>query len=114
MKLKKRWITFGVILAVIAFAVIVTSLPKQSPEESTAKCIGENSALYVQLGCHACAIQEELFGENTKYLNIIDCLYNREICIEKNILHTPTWIINGEKIEGVQSINTLKELTGCE
>ena len=88
-------------------------LSKKHPEtpENIVKCIGENSELYGQLGCSACKKQEELFGENSKYLTIIDCWNEREKCLE--IEYTPTWIIKGEKYVGVQSIEKLKELTGC-
>ena len=45
-------------------------------------------------------------------LNVIDCFYEQEKCT--NIQYTPTWIINGQKYEGFQSIEKLKELTGCQ
>ncbi len=83
-----------------------------SSSEEIAMCIGENSELYVQLGCNACETQKEMFGDNYKYLNVIDCWSEKEKCSE--IQYTPTWIINGEKYTGVQSIEKLKELTGCE
>ena len=76
-------------------------------------CIGQNSELYIQLGCHACETQEELFGENYQYLNSIDCFFEREQCIDAGITATPTWIIDGKKYIGVQNIEKLKELTGC-
>ena len=87
---------------------------KPSPETSKeiTECIGKNSKIYVQLGCHACESQEELFGDNYQYLNIIDCFYEREKC--EGIESTPTWIIKGEKHTGVQPISTLQELTGCQ
>lgn len=58
-----------------------------------AKCIGEKSTLYVQLGCHFCAQQEELFGESYQYLNVIDCYYEPQKCY--SIKGTPTWVIKG-------------------
>ena len=108
---KSSWITLAVILAVIALAYFLIN--KQTPEtpEDVAKCIGKNSIIYVQLGCRACKIQEDIFGENYKHLNVIDCFYERERCTE--IQFTPTWIIKDKKYEGVKTIETLKELTGC-
>jgi len=108
---KERVITFVIILCVIIFAVII--LKKDSPEtdEEISKCIGENSILYTRLGCHFCEVQEDIFGENYKYLNVIDCFFEGEKCGE--ISSTPTWIIKGEKYEGVQPFEKLKELTGC-
>lgn len=108
---KDIWIILIIILFIAILAIIV--LKKNSPETDakTAKCIGSKSILYVQLGCSHCKTQEEMFGENYQYLNVTDCFYQEEKC--GNITGTPTWIINGEAYLGVQSIDKLKELTGC-
>ena len=108
---KSLWITISIIIIVVIFAIIMKSNLGNGASQETVQCIGQNSALYIQLGCHACEIQEDLFGENYQYLNVIDCWFEREKCSE--IQYTPTWIINGKKYEGVQSIEKLKELTGC-
>jgi glutaredoxin len=78
--------------------------------ETEAKWIGNHSVLYVQTGCSHCKDQEALFGENIKYLTIID-ESNPQAFIEAGIEATPTWVINGQKYIGVQSIEKLKELT---
>ena len=108
---KDSWITIGIVIAVIVLAYFLIN--KRTPEtsEEVAKCIGEKSILYVQEGCSHCKTQEEMFGENLKYIKEIDCFYERDKCGE--ITGTPTWIIDGKKYEGVQSIEKLKELTGC-
>ena len=108
--MKKSWITVLIILGVIILSTIILSRGN-GVSQQTATCIGQNSELYVQLGCNACKTQEEMFGENKKYLNIIDCWFERNKCGE--ITHTPTWIIQGKRYEGVQSIEKLKELTRC-
>jgi hypothetical protein len=84
--------------------------------EAVAKWIGEHSVLYVQTGCVHCQEQEALFGVNVRYLNMIDCITdkNKKICINEGIEGTPTWIINNVKYEGVQPIEKLKELTGYQ
>ena len=107
-------ITIIIIIAVLVLAYAVIAFPNKNPEtdEEIVKCISENSVLYIQLGCSACKSQEELFGENYKNLNVVDCFYEREECVG-NIEYTPTWVINGEKIVGVQSIEKLREATGC-
>ena len=110
--MKKRiLITIIIVLAVIGFSVILLVKNNNYVSATTARCIGENSELYIQLGCHACGIQLEKFGEKEKYLNVIDCFYEREKC--EGIMYTPTWVINGEKYIGVHSIEELKELCGC-
>jgi len=108
---KSLWITIGIIIAVIIFAIIMRSTIQNGVSQDVTECIGKNAVLYVQLGCHACETQKELFGENLDKLNIIDCFYEGEKCSE--IQYTPTWIINGKKYVGVQKIEELKELTGC-
>ncbi len=120
--MKKIWNTLVTILVVlivaaIAFFVIYGKMGgnvvEPTPAE-VAKYIGEHAVLYVQTGCIHCKEQEDLFGENVRYLNIIDCFEegNMQICINEEIERTPTWVINGEKYEGVQTIEKLKELTG--
>jgi len=104
-------ITCIIVILIIIVAILIILNQGNSTEENVAKCIGKNSILYVQLGCHACGRQEEMFGENVKYLNIIDCFFQREKC--EDIVATPTWKINEELIRGVQSIEELKQLTGC-
>jgi len=104
-------ITFLVIFGVVILAAFLINKPANETSDEIAKCIGENSVLYTQLGCSACKAQEDLFGESYEYLNKIDCFYEREKCSE--ITATPTWIINNEKYVGVQSIEKLQELTGC-
>lgn len=101
-----------VIIGVVIFSVFIkNAFANGNTPQSTAECIGENSVLYVQLGCHACETQENIFGESLEYITLIDCWYERDKC--EGITATPTWIINGEKYVGVQSIEKLKELTGC-
>ena len=108
---KRAWITILVILIVVIISYAVLNRAYPDISEETAKCIGQNSTLYVQLGCHACETQEEMFGGKFQYLNTIDCWFYREKC--SGITAIPTWIIKEQKYLGVQSIEKLKELTGC-
>ena len=84
-----------------------------SIDKKTASCIAENSVVYISTGCSACAKQKNLFGDYYNDLNKIDCAITPEKCREAEITAVPTWIINNEKILGVQSIEELKQLTGC-
>ncbi len=45
--------------------------------------------------------------EALSLINIIDCFYEPEKC--EGITNTPTWVFQGEKYVGVQSIEELKE-----
>ena len=106
---KESLITLIIVVIVLLLATIVLTRGNPDISEELAKCIGENSELYVRTGCHACEIQEEMFGEDVKYINIIDCFTGQ--CPE--IRATPTWVIKGQRYIGVQSIETLKTLTDC-
>ena len=98
---------------VIFFKNFQGSTVQDTPSEEVAKWIGEHAVLYVQTGCIHCKEQEDLFGINVKYLNIID-EKNMQEFIDAGIEATPTWIINGQKYVGVLSIDELKELTGYQ
>ena len=108
---KRSIVTLFIVLAVIILAALVLTRSHPDISEETAKCIGENSLLYTQTGCHACKYQEDLFGENYQHLNVINCWVDQEKCL--GIKGTPTWIINGEEYLGARTIEQLKELTGC-
>lgn len=113
---KKRivvWINILVAVIIVSIVLFVVTKPNEPAQTDIdiVKCIADNSVLYSQLGCSACETQEELFGENYKYLNVIDCFYELDKCQE--ITATPTWKIKGEFYKGVKSIEQLQELTGC-
>jgi len=106
----------NVIIAIVVIILIVALFlflgrDKSLVTEQDAKCIGENSVLYFLPTCTACQRQEAMFGDNLKYLTLVDCSATPGQC--PNISHVPTWEINNQFYEGVQSIAKLKELTGC-
>lgn len=107
----KKLVTLIIIFGIILLSFFVLNKSSPNVEKQTAECIGNNSVLYVQLGCHACETQEKMFGNNYQYINVVDCFFEQEKCME--ITATPTWIIGGEKYRGIQSLDKLKELTGC-
>ena len=115
---KEKLVTIGVVVFIllIAGAIIYSKNTgftiKDIPSEEVARYIGEHSVLYVQPGCIHCKEQEDLFGVNIKYLNIVDCLKDTQVCINLGIEATPTWIINEQKYVGKKTIEELKELTG--
>jgi len=112
---KNSSINIAIVLAIIIFAIIVLMTKSSSQtDKEIVKCIGENSVLYNQIGCHYCEKQKEMFGENSKYLNIFLCNSDDwKTCLETGITGTPSWKINNQIYKGVQSIQKLKELTGC-
>lgn len=112
---KNNFITILIIILVIILAIILLSLKGNGNHngnfQDIATCIGDNSELYIQLGCHACEKQLDLFGDYSSNLTIIDCFYERERC--DAITATPTWKINNEYYKGVRTIEELQNLTNC-
>lgn len=105
-----------VIVAVLLYATIGKT-PNVTVSADAAKYIGNHSIVYVQAGCIHCKEQEDLFGDNWKYITSLDCVSsqaNTQICINANITGTPTWVINGNQYIGVQSIQELENLTGYQ
>lgn len=109
----KIYLSLVIIIVVIIIGIFAIKNNDEAPEIKLAKCIGENSIIYVQTGCSACKYQESLFGDNYKYIKSIDCKIEIQKCIDAQITGTPTWIIKEQKYTGVQTIEKLKELTGC-
>lgn len=104
-----------IILAVLVLVVYFRFFNngEEGLSKETVQCIASDSTIYISTGCHACAAQEALIGENFKYLNIVDCVIEGEKCSQNNITSVPTWFIKGERLEGVQQIENLLKLTGC-
>jgi protein-disulfide isomerase len=109
----KVYLILVAIILIIIIGIFAIKKNSGSPEIKLAECIGKNSIIYIQNGCSACKTQEDLFGDNYKYLNKIDCKVEIQKCIDADITKTPTWVINNEKYSGVQTIEKLKELTNC-
>lgn len=76
-------------------------------------CLNKNSIMYGSDSCPYCIKQKELFGDSFKYIKYIDCLKNREACLNADIKAFPTWVINGKSYEGLKTLQELKELSGC-
>ncbi len=117
-KPKKRipWGTIVVVLIIIvaAFLAINYSLrPRETLDCDVMCCIGNNSILFASTGCSHCINQIKLLGDSIENFTIIYCDKDTQACIDAEIMGVPTWIINGEKYVGTQSLDKLKELTGC-
>lgn len=79
-----------------------------------AKCISlKGATMYGAEWCPHCQEQKKMFGDSFKYVSYVECPENQVLCEQVGIEGYPTWIINGVKYPGAQSLETLKELTGC-
>ena len=109
------------IILLIAIPVIFLSLPKPAlASDEFAQCLtNEGAVFYGSYQCGHCIDQKEMFGSSMQYVNYVECgplgaPPTNEACIQAGIDGYPTWIINGVKYVGVQQLNKLSELTGCQ
>lgn len=63
--------------------------------------------------------QTDLFGEVIKEIDYVDCdaavnSSNPDECIGQNITVYPTWVYQGEKFEGVQTLSELAKISNFE
>ncbi len=86
-----------------------------------AQCLAENDAtFYGAYWCPHCNQQKAVFGDAMQHVDYVECSPDgqeaprAEICDEKQIESYPTWIIDGERHTGVQSLQELAGATGCE
>ncbi len=65
--------------------------------------------------CPHCNDQKELFGSSSKRIPYVECspggprAPQATVCRDKDIKSYPTWIINGERLSGTQSLDTLAQ-----
>ncbi len=86
--------------------------------EALAKCLADDkgAVLYVLPTCPYCINQKAAFGESVKYLKIVDCTQEQEICTEQGIQSVPAWIFDDGNIQplvGEYPLESLAGITGC-
>ena len=113
---KKRKKLFYVSLGMIALLALVSGIGyayylKQQPGQydDFAKCLTVKGAvMYGAIEwCQYTQKQAGMFGNSFKYVSYKDY---KEL---EGIKKTPTWVINGQRYENVQSFEKLAALTGC-
>ena len=110
--LKKFGVIGGILIVIIALIsfMVYSSSKKPGQYDNFAKCLSEKGAIMYGAieWCKYTKEQANMFGKSFKYVNYMDYKEGPDISI------TPTWIINGQKYERVQSFEKLTELTGCQ
>ncbi len=98
--------------------------PTQAALEGLAVCLsGKGVVMYGSITCSACRAQRKAFGDAFSHIKEIECNphapnTHAELCIEKNIQKTPTWIMEKDgketkRIEGYQLLEDLASFAGC-
>jgi len=114
---KSKKIRLYLISSIIAVVVIFggfgysiyASKIKPGQYDNFARCLTEKGAvMYGAMSwCRFTQEQAGMFGNSFKYVNY------REYNERDDIKITPTWIINKQRYERVQSFDKLAQLTGC-
>ena len=97
-----------IILVAVAYSIYLINKP--GTLDDFAKCISEKGAVMygAMEWCKYTQGQKAMFGNSFKYVNYQDF---KEL---PGIKKTPTWVINGDWHENVQSFDKLAALTGCK
>ena len=112
---KKYFLFTAIILIIILLGLSINSYVKRPGKYNDfAKCLTEKGAVvYGNDYCQYTNQQLNFFGKSKKYLNYIKCYENKQLCDEKGVEITPTWEINGEMYEQVQTFERLAAISGC-
>lgn len=115
MKSKKFLFTLFIILGAFLIVYLTENISDYEKEKSLASCLTEKGAVfYGSDSCGYCVKQKNLFEEDFLKINYVNCVINRDKCNQEGITAYPTWIINGNKYIGLQSLDKLSNLSGCE
>jgi glutaredoxin len=100
------------------FAGFIGEAPR--PEDPWVRGLAEHltkndAKFYGASWCPHCNEQKKLFGPSVKRIPYVECspggpnTPQAEVCKSKDIKNYPTWIINGQRTTGVQSLDTLAQ-----
>ena len=120
-KSRKKILFYSIALIIIGGLIYYGIYTSAQPGkyDDFAKCLTENNVKeYGAFWCPKCAEQKKLFGKSFKYVTYIECdargdNAQPELCQRNGIRGYPTWQIGNEFIQGVQTLETLSELTNC-
>ena len=100
-------IVFVLIVGGIGFSYINSLKP--AALDGFAQCLTDKGAImFGSSSCQYTHAQQGMFGNSARFID------SRDFTDDSNIKVTPTWLINGNYYENVQTFNRLASLTGCE
>jgi uncharacterized membrane protein/glutaredoxin len=113
----------GVLVLHLHYAGYWGSAP--GPEDPWVRSLAEhltknNAKFYGASWCPHCNEQKNLFGSSVKRIPYVECspggprAPQAQDCKDKNIQSYPTWIINGQRLTGVQSLDALAQLSNFQ
>jgi protein-disulfide isomerase len=116
MKVRLSFVWIAIVVVIVSgFLVWENVKPSDGTYDDFAKCLASKGVvMYGSRTCSHCNSQKKLFGDSFKYVTYVECSEQVELCQQNGISGVPTWVIDGEKYPGEQSIERLSQLTGCE
>jgi uncharacterized membrane protein len=118
------WVAAFIVITVAIF--VIFNLPEAEGEnyDELAQCISDNGVLmYGSFRCGVCAKTRAMFDDSFQYITEIECHpqgenAQTELCLEKGIEGTPTWIREVDGVElarhhGFLSTDELRKFAGC-
>ena len=112
---RKYFIMLSIALIILLLGLsFYTSSQKPGQYDDFAKCLTEKGVVvYGNDFCKYTNNQLGYFDKSKEYLNYVKCAENEKLCNDKNVKITPTWEINGEMYEQVQTFEKLSAVSGC-
>ncbi|MDA1197071.1 MAG: hypothetical protein O2779_03855 [Nanoarchaeota archaeon] len=107
-KKKIKVIVASILIGLIIIIGLPLTIRAMTPGkwDDFAQCLSEKGAVMQgEDWCQYTNAQKGMFGKSFKYV---------DYQINEDLSYRPTWIIDGEKYEKVQSFERLRDLTGCE
>ena len=124
METKQRiLLTLGIAIVLVAgFFIITEAITKYTGFSITAEsdidnfkiCLREKDIiLYVNTNNFAESLSEIKLTEYLEDVGIVNCLRNKQVCLDAGVNSFPSWGLEGELAKGDIEIGVLSELSGC-
>lgn len=86
--------------------------------DKLAACLASKATMYGAEWCAPCNEQKKLFGASFSKINYVVCTASADNpqtdkCELAHVVKYPTWIVNGQKLEGMQTLDSLAKASGC-
>jgi hypothetical protein len=116
---RRKILTLVLIVAAFAAAYLLGRRHRTHSLDAFGQCLaGKQVKMYGLYWCTHCAEQKEIFGASFEHVPYVECgikgsQAEAPVCVQAGVTHFPMWQFNGERHEGVLSLQALSEKSGC-
>lgn len=113
---KKSIVYIVIIIGLILFGIYGTIKWITAPGkyDRFARCLtSKGITMYGTDWCPYCKKQKAMFGKSFKYVNYVNCDFEKAKCNAAGVRGYPTWVIEGKKYHGIRSLTELAMLSNC-